>query len=81
VITDLWLYGGPWLWGTLATAALGYGRHESAIRRRPAAVRWRPVAVQRRVSRNTAPAAPAQNIGVTAINKAELICCDVRTGT
>jgi len=36
------------------------------------------------VSRNTAPAAPsapAQNIGVTAINKAELTCCDVRTGT
>jgi len=30
------------------------------------------------VSRNTAP---AQNIGVTAINKAELTCCDVRTGT
>jgi len=34
-----------------------------------------------RVSRNTAPAAPAQNIVVTAINKAELTCCDVKAGT
>jgi len=33
VITDLWLYGGPWLRGTLAIAALGYGRHESAVLR------------------------------------------------
>ena len=33
MITDLWLYGGPWLWRTLAIAALGYGRHKSAVLR------------------------------------------------